>query len=71
MTKCPAAHRLVADLHPALSQRLLNVAKAQGEAKIQPHGLADHIGGEPVTLITLIMRSAARPLPLAGLLACT
>jgi hypothetical protein len=35
---------------PALSQQLLDVAEAQGEAEIEPHRMADDVGREPVTL---------------------
>ena len=33
----PAADRLVADIDPALSQQILDVAKTEREAEIQPH----------------------------------
>ena len=45
-----ATDRLVADLDPALRQHLLDVAQAEGEAEIEPHGVADYVSREPVTL---------------------
>jgi len=46
----PAAHGLVADADPALSQQVFDVAEAQGEAELEPDGVADHVGWKAVTL---------------------
>jgi len=42
--------RLRADLDPALSQHLLDVAQAQAEPEIQPHRMTDHVRREAVAL---------------------
>ena len=39
---------LVAGLDPSLGQHFVNIAKAQGEAEIEPNGLSDDIRREPV-----------------------
>ncbi len=36
--------RLVADAEASLGEQILNVAKAQVETKIQPHGVSDDLG---------------------------
>ena len=47
----PAPDCLVTDLDAARGQQLLDVAKAEGEAEIQPHGLADHFSRKSVSPI--------------------
>ena len=46
----PAPDRLVADVDAALGEQLLNVPKAEREAEIQPHRMADYVRRKPVTL---------------------
>ena len=46
----PAADGLVADLDATLREQLLNVTKAERKAEVEPHGMADHIGWEPMPL---------------------
>lgn len=46
----PAADGFVADVDAALGQQLLDIAKAQAEAEIQPDGMADHLRRETVAL---------------------
>jgi hypothetical protein len=43
-------NRLVADLDPALRQRILDVPDAEREPEIQPDGVADNGRCEPVAL---------------------
>jgi hypothetical protein len=61
----PAAHRLVGDNNAALSQDQLNIAPAEAEYVIQPHGLADDLGGKPMAVVRVGWRlhaaSLARP----------
>src|ERR1700677_2480317 len=47
----PLAHGLVRHANPALSQHLLDHAKAQGKSEIEPHGIADHLRREAMTAI--------------------
>ncbi len=47
----PGADRLIADVDAAGGHQLLDVAQAEGEAEIQPHGLADHIRRKAVSLV--------------------
>ncbi len=44
----PASNGFVVRLDPTLGQHLLDVAQTQGESEIQPNGLSDHVGREPV-----------------------
>src|SRR5437868_13153453 len=37
----PAAHRLVRDIEPALCEKLLHIAVAQGETQVEPHSMLD------------------------------
>jgi len=46
----PAANGLAADLDAALLHQLLDIADAEGEAEIQPHGVHDRVWREPVSL---------------------
>jgi hypothetical protein len=45
-----AADRLIADFNAALCQHLLNVTKAQCEAEIEPHGVANNVWRVQMTL---------------------
>ena len=47
----PAADGFIADLDPALGHELLNIAKAQRETEIEPHGMSDDVDREPVASI--------------------
>jgi hypothetical protein len=42
----PSSHRLVGDIQPALSQHIFNVAIAEREPDIEPHGVPDDLGRE-------------------------
>src|SRR5271169_4365496 len=44
----PLPHRFVADDDTARGQQLLHHAEAKREAEIQPDGMADDLGGEPI-----------------------
>ena len=44
----PAAHRLIGNQDPTLSQQILDVAEAQGEPDIKPDRLLDDFGREAV-----------------------
>jgi hypothetical protein len=37
----PAPHRLVGDIQPALGEQILDITKAEGEAKIEPNRVPD------------------------------
>ena len=37
----PAAHRLVRDIEPALGEKLLHIAVAQGKTQVEPHSVLD------------------------------
>src|SRR5262245_32932388 len=45
----PAAHRLVGDQDPALSQQILDIAEAEREPGIEPDGLLDDHGWKPIS----------------------
>ena len=47
----PAAHRLIGNQDPTLSQQILDVAEAQGEPDIKPDRLLDNLGREAVAAI--------------------
>src|ERR1019366_1504206 len=47
----PAAHGLIGDQDPTLSQQILDVAEAQGEPDIKPDRLLDDFGREAVAAI--------------------
>src|ERR1700730_14960094 len=47
----PAAHRLIGNQDPTLSQQILDVAEAQGEPDIKPDRLLDDFGREAVAAI--------------------
>jgi len=44
----PAPDRLVGDLEPTLGEQVLDVAKAQREAKVQPDRVPDDLGWKTV-----------------------
>ena len=45
----PAAHRLIGDYDPALSQQVLDIAEAEGEPGIKPDGLLNDYGWEAIS----------------------
>ena len=45
-------HRFIRDIEPALGQQVLDIAVAQGEAKIQPNRVLDDLGREAMTAVT-------------------
>ena len=47
----PAAHRLVRDIDPALGEKLLHIAVAQGETQVQPDGVLDDDRGKAVAAV--------------------
>jgi hypothetical protein len=49
----PAPHRLVGDDDAALSQDQLHIAQAEAEQVVQPDGMADDLGGEPMTIVRI------------------
>ena len=47
----PLAYGLVTDADTPFGEEILNVAKAEMEAKVQPHGVGDHLGRESVATL--------------------
>src|SRR2546428_6116735 len=47
----PFADSLIGHHHAAFQPQLFDIAKAQAEAKVQPHGVANDLGREAVILI--------------------
>jgi hypothetical protein len=47
----PASHGFVGDDHAALSQDHLHIAQAEAEHVVQPDGMADNLGREPMTIV--------------------
>jgi hypothetical protein len=41
--KHPSPDRFIRDIQPALSQQILDIAEAEGEAKIQPHRVPNDV----------------------------
>jgi hypothetical protein len=37
----PSLHRFVGDIQPALGEQILDITKAEGETKVEPHGAPD------------------------------
>jgi hypothetical protein len=44
----PSPHRFIGDIHPALGEQILDVAEAEGEAKVQPYRMPDDVRRELV-----------------------
>ena len=44
----PSPDRFIGDIQPALGQQILDIAKAEGEAKVQPHRMPDDVRRELV-----------------------
>src|ERR1700690_2794602 len=47
----PPPDRFVGDRDPTFRQQILDVAKAQGEPKIEPDRLMDNLGRKPVSVV--------------------
>ena len=47
----PAPHRLIGDFEAALDEEILDIAVAQGKAKIQPNRMLDDRGRKPVATV--------------------
>jgi hypothetical protein len=45
----PSPDCLIGDIQPALGQQILDIAEAEGEAKVQPHRVPDDVRRELVT----------------------
>ena len=58
----PAAYRLVGDDNPTLSEEQLNIAQAEAEHVIQPHGVADDLGRKPMAIVRVGWRLHAASL---------
>jgi hypothetical protein len=63
----PASYRLVGDHDAGLSQEQLNVPQAEAEHVVEPDGVADDLGWEPIAAVGVGWRYAAS---LARLRAC-
>src|SRR5438128_5585681 len=61
----PAAHRLVRDIEPALGEKLLHIAVAQGKPEVQPDGVLDDDRGKAMAAVRDIshVRGYRAPLP--------
>jgi hypothetical protein len=46
----PASHRLVGDDNAAFSQEQLAIPQADAKHMVQPHGVADNLGGEAMAV---------------------
>ena len=51
------------DCHSSLRQEILDVAQAQAEPVIQPDGVADDLGREPVSTVALPVVAHHRTVP--------
>ena len=51
-SQTPTPDGLVRDFHAPLEHRLLDVAKAQAEAKVKPYAAGDNLAREAVTTVT-------------------
>ncbi len=47
----PLAQRLIGDDHPALGEQLLDIPVAEREAEVQPDGVRDDLGREPMAFV--------------------
>ena len=45
----PSPDCLIGDIQPALGQQILDIAEAEGEARVQPHRMPDDVRRELVT----------------------
>ena len=57
-----SSNRFIGDVQPALGEQILDIAEAQGEAKVQPHRVSDdvrrEIGGERMRSLSLAIIAA-------------
>jgi hypothetical protein len=58
----PASHGFVGDDDAALSQDQLHIAQAEAEHVVQPDGMADDLGGEPMAIVGVAWRLHAASL---------
>ena len=58
----PASYRLVGDHDAALSQEQLNVPQAEAEHVVEPDGVADGLGWEPMAVVAVGWRLHAASL---------
>ena len=49
--EAPFPDRLIAESDSTHRQHLYNIAEAQGEAEVQPHGMTDDLGREAMTMV--------------------
>jgi hypothetical protein len=47
----PFPNRFVANHDPALGHHFVDVAKTQAESKVQPHAVADDLGGKAMAFV--------------------
>src|SRR6266568_973589 len=52
----PLTDRLMADNDAALGEQILNVAEAEVETKVQPHGVRDDLGRKTVASVRRAVR---------------
>ena len=45
----PSPYRFIGDIQPTLGQQILDIAEAEGEAKVQPHRMPDDVRRKLVT----------------------
>ena len=53
----PLAHSFVTDGYAALGQQLFDIAQAEAETMIEPHGIRDDLGRESVAMIVRALRA--------------
>ena len=64
----PASHRLVGDDDTAFCQDQLDIAQTEAEHVVQPDGVADDLGREPMAVVGVGWRRHATVSPTSGLL---
>ena len=57
----PSSNRFIGDVQPALGEQILDIAEAQGEAKVQPHRVSDDVGGNRWRANAIVIIIAADP----------
>jgi hypothetical protein len=45
----PSPYRFIGDIQPALGEQILDIAEAEGQAKVQPNRMSDDVRRELVT----------------------
>ncbi len=58
----PAPDRLVRDVQPALGEKVLDIPEAEREPEIQPDGVSDDLGREPVATVGRALHPVTIPL---------